>query len=360
MPAPPVGLDITATALHAIVLKKRGKRYSLLRHASMPLQPGLVVDGEVVDVAGLSAAIQQFWAQQRFKDKRVAVGIASQRCIVRTVSLSRIKNAKELRNTIGFEVLDHLPVASENIVFDFHTIDSFKDDVGVERQRHVVVMSYRDSMERFRDAVAGAGLKLHRIDLAGFALMRSAMRATSMSTASPESPRETIALVDVGSSMSNVVIASGGVCELNRQLAFGSRNFSHMLSDQFGWSTEDAARVCDEAGVLPPGGIESPGDPYTDSRHVLQYVADQMAAELRTSFDYYLHNGERQHPVSRIVLSGEGALMRGLNQRLAAELGIPVDMIDLSPYLDTKSVEAMGTSHATYGTAFGLALEDAA
>ena len=361
MPAPPVGLDITATALHAVMLKKRGKTYALVRHASMPLPRGLVVDGEVVDVDGLSGAIRRFWEQANIRDKHVAIGVANQRSIVRVVSLSRIKNQKELRNTIGFEVLDHLPVPIENIVYDFHTVGSFRDDIGVERQRHVVVMTYRESMERFRDAVIGAGLKLRRTDLSAFALMRSSLRSIQ-ALEGVEAPDHdgVVAICDIGELATNLVIARNSVCEMNRQLAFGTSNFTQLLSEHFGWSAEDAARVRDEAGVLPLGGIEAPGDPYTDSRQVMQYVADQFAADLRTSFDYYLHAQDGQERVSRVVLCGVGATLRGIDQRLAAELGIPVSMLDLSPYLDSGSLDTLGADQSLYGTAFGLALEEAA
>lgn len=361
MPAPPVGLDITSTALHAVMLKKRGKTYALVRHASMSLPRGLVFDGEVVDVAGLSDAIRRFWEQANIRDKHVAIGVANQRSIVRVISLSRIKNAKELRNTIGFEVLDHLPVPMENIVYDYHTVGSFRDDLGVERQRHVVVMTYRESMERFRDAVVGAGLKLRRTDLSAFALMRSSLRSVHGADGGDGAAQPgVVAICEIGELSTNLVIARDGICELNRQLAFGTTNFVQMLSEHFGWSADDAARVRDEAGVLPLGGIETPGDPYTDSRHVMQYVADQFAAELRTSFDYYLHAQDGQERVARLVICGPGAMLRGYDQRLATELGMPVSLLDLSPYLDSGSLDTFGAEQARYGTAFGLALEDAA
>lgn len=357
MPAQPVGLDITSSALVAVMLKKRGKTYTLVRHAVAPLDHGIVSDGEVVDVLGLSAALRTFWDREGIKDKNVALGVANQRCIVRTIDLPRIKGAKQLREAISFEVTDNLPIPLENAVFDYHTVDTYKDDqTGVERQRHVVVMTYRESMERFRDAVLGAGLKLRRIDLAGFALMRAGLR----SVADASDDEQIVALCDVGPTTTNLVVSRKGVCEFNRQVPFGTKMFSQTLSEQFGWGDDDAERVKLEAGILPLGGVESPGDPYTDSRSVMQFVADQFAAEIRTSFDYYLHATGGQHRVARVVIAGEGALMRGIEDRFAAELGVPVSILDASPLLDTASIEVLGANHAQYGTALGLAVEEAA
>lgn len=363
MPAPPVGLDITSNALIAIALKRRGKGYAVASHGVASLPHGLVDGGEVLDPEGLAAELRGFWERERIRDTHVALGVANQRCITRIVDLPRIRKRSELNKAIGFEVADNLPIPMEDSIWDYHTIENFKDpQTGIERQRHLVVMTYRESVERFRDAIVLAGLKLRRIDLAGFALMRAGLPAVQALHETEAAGRgdEVVALCDIGSTTTNLVVARNGVCELNRIVAFGTKHFSQTLSEQFGWSEDDAERVKLEAGVLPLGGIESPGDPYTETRRIMQYVADQFAAELRTSFDYYTHANEGTTRIGRLVLAGEGALLRGIEERFAAELGVPVAILDASPKLDESSIEQLGVNHAHYGTALGLAIEEAA
>jgi len=362
MAAPPVGLDISPTALVAVTLRKKGKAYSIAQRAETPLAAGIVVDGEVHDADALGAAIKAFWAQSDIKSKAVAVGVANQRCITRIIEMPRIKNKKQLREALSFEVADNLPIPVEEAVWDHHTVDRWKDEAsGNEMEKHVVVMVYRESVERYRDAIEAAGLKLVRIDLAAFALMRAGLAAVKLSLdPTDEKDEPVIALLDVGPSTTNVVISRNGVCELNRLVAFGRQHFSQTLVEQFGWPVADAERVTGDAGIAPLGGMESPGDQYADARRILQYVADQFAQEIRTSFDYYSHSSGGSNRVGRVVLAGEGALLRGLDQRVANELGVPVGVLDASPRLDPASVEELGANHARYGTALGLAMEEAA
>lgn len=367
MPAPPVGLDITSNALIAVSLKKRGKGYSLVRHAIAPLEHGIVGEGEVLDVERLSNAIREFWQREGIKDKNVAVGVANQRCVMRTIDLPFIKNKKQVRDTLSFQIEDNLPIPLDEAVFDFHTVETFKDETtGVQRQRHVVVMAYRESMQRFHDAITGAGLKPRHIDFAAFAIMRAGLRsvldnvATFANEDADPNHKPVIAFCDIGDSTTNLVVTRGDMCDMNRIVSFGTRMFSQTLCEQFGWTTVDADRVRTEAGIVPLGGVESPGDPYSDSRKVLQFVADQFAQELSTTFDYYHHQADGAHRIERIVLAGEGALLRGIEERFATELGIPVSILDASPHLDGASVDELGVNHAQYGTALGLAMEDAA
>lgn len=362
MAAPPVGLDITPTALIAVTLKKKGKAYGIAQRAETPLAPGIVADGEVHDTDALAAAIRSFWEQEGIKDKRVAIGVANQRCITRVVEMPRIKSRKQLREALSFEVADNLPIPLEEAVWDFHTVARWKDGA-TERERHVLVMVYRESVERYRDAIATAGLKLVRIDLAAFALMRAGLAGVRMALQNDDASidsAEATALLDIGPTSTNLVVSRGDVCELNRLVAFGSQHFTQTLVEQFGWGVPDAERVAEEAGIVPLGGIEQPGDQYADARRVMQFVADQFAQELRQSLDYYSHSNDGAVRVSRVVIAGEGAMLRGLDMRVSQEIGMPVSMLDVSPRLDPSSVEELGARHPRFATALGLAMEDAA
>ena len=363
MASPPVGLDITPTALVAVSLKRKGKAYGIAKRAESPLAPGIVVDGEVHDADALGAAIKAFWAEHGIKDKNVAVGVANQRCITRIVEKVRIKGGKkQLREALSFDVAEHLPIPLEEAVWDFHTIAKWKnEETGAEMERHVVVMVYREPVERYREAVVAAGLKLVRIDLAAFALMRAGLPAVKLALGSEDHDEEqVVALLDVGPTSTNVVITRGDMCELNRIIQFGRQHFTQTLVEQFGWELADATRVSGEAGITPLGGMEAPGDPYADARRIMQYVADQFAQEIRTSFDYYNHSSGGANRVSRVVVAGEGALLRGIEHRFANELGVPVSILDASPRLDPASVEELGVQHARFGTALGLGMEEAA
>lgn len=362
MATPPIGLDISPSSIATIALKKRGKAYSITSRAESPLESGIVADGEVHNIEALSSALSAYWREHGIKEKRVAIGIANQRCVTRVIDLPRIRSKKQLKEALSFEVADNLPIPIEETIWDYHTIARFKDESHTEKERHVVVMAYRESVERWRDAIEGAGLKLARVDLAGFALMRSGLAAAKFGIDSAEelAENEAVALIDIGPTSSNIVVSRNDTCELNRLIAFGRQHFTHTMVEQFGWSVEDAHRTADGAGVVPIGGVEQPDDPYNDARRVMEFVADRFAHEIKTSLDYYAHSTNGKHRVSRVVIAGEGALLRGLDQRVAREIGMPVSVLDASPRLDPDSVEKLGAEHARYGTALGLAMEDAA
>lgn len=364
MPAHTIGLDITPTALVAVSLRKKGKLRSVEHVALRSIEHGIVSDGEVHDVDRLAAAIADMWAVEQLKAKAVTLGIANQRTLTRIVELPKLKKG-QVRDAIGFEVDDILPIPLEESVWDYHTVGEFPHpDSGAAFQRHIVVMTYRESVERYREAIEKAGLKLANIDLAAFALMRAGLpgvkAALQVEPGADATQPLLVGMCHIGPTSTNVVISRDGICEMNRLVGFGVQTFSQGLVEQFGWGRQDADRVVYEAGILPLGGIESPGDPYTDSRMVMQHVADRFAQEIGASLDYYHHHSQHGERIGHVVLSGDGALLRGIEERFAATLELPVSIADTSTVVDAQSLQSIGANHAHLVVAIGLGLQEAA
>ena len=79
-----IGLDIEQT-LVAGVQVKGSKRSQVLTHAALQSLPeGLMSDGEVLDPAALAGEIKSFWKRAGFGSRRVSLGVANQKIVVRT------------------------------------------------------------------------------------------------------------------------------------------------------------------------------------------------------------------------------------------------------------------------------------
>jgi type IV pilus assembly protein PilM len=92
---PIVGLDIDPAGIAvARVAVSDGTR---LDHAfTAALEPGIVRDGEVIDVPALSEILRHAWSQHKGLDRRVRIGVANQKVVVRTIELPVGAEGKEL------------------------------------------------------------------------------------------------------------------------------------------------------------------------------------------------------------------------------------------------------------------------
>ena len=72
-----VGLDIEPGGITAVQIGVDGR--TVERAAFSPLEPGIVREGEIIDVEALAGALRALWKDNRGLRKRVRVGVASQK-----------------------------------------------------------------------------------------------------------------------------------------------------------------------------------------------------------------------------------------------------------------------------------------
>src|SRR3984893_16938348 len=195
-----VGLDIQPGLAVAVQARTNGALLAE-RVAAAPLPADTVREGDVVDQAVLSESLRELFDGTHLS-KRVRVGVANQRTVMRTLELPPLTDAKELAAAVRFSAQDQVPMPLANAVLDFHPLGVVDTPAG-PRQRVVLVAAPRDMIERLLPAVRDAGLTPVGGDLSAFALIRSLYRAEQ-----DDDGRVLYVNVD---GLTNVAIAEGNV-----------------------------------------------------------------------------------------------------------------------------------------------------
>jgi type IV pilus assembly protein PilM len=285
----------------------------LERFGQVALPPGAVRDGEVIDSEAVAAAIRELWARVKFSTKKVVVGVANQKVIVRQLDLPWMPIA-ELRKSLAFQVADVIPMPVEHAILDLHPLEEVEDENG-RRQRILLVAASRDMVSSLISAVESAGLTPTSVDLNSFAVLRVLADVDRLGLS-----RRAEALVDVGASVTNIVVSEGGVPRFVRILLMGGADITESIADRMGIGAEQAEAIKQHEFV--PASPDAPGiSPMT---RITESAADAWVEEVRGSLDYYFAQAGAAR-VSRIVLSGGGSQLGGLARRLAMTTGVPVE-----------------------------------
>ncbi len=91
------------------------------RAAVLPLPSDTVREGEVVDEGALSEVLRELFGDSGLS-KRVRVGVANQRTVMRTLELPPVTDRKELAAAVRFQAQDQVPMPLSNAVLDFHPL----------------------------------------------------------------------------------------------------------------------------------------------------------------------------------------------------------------------------------------------
>jgi type IV pilus assembly protein PilM len=236
-----VGLDIQPGLVAAVKVRVNGS-IRAERAAAQPLDADTVREGEVVDPEGLTEALRELFSAGTL-GKRVRVGIANQRTVMRTLELPPVTDRKELAAAVRFQAQDQVPMPLSNAALDFHPLGIFDSPSG-PRQRVVLVAAQRDMVERLLAAVRAAGLTPQGVDLSAFALIRSLY-----DRADGDDGRVLYVNVD---GLTNLAIAEGTTCRFTRVVGGGVEAMAAELAVRRGIALAEARALLATVDLSAP------------------------------------------------------------------------------------------------------------
>jgi type IV pilus assembly protein PilM len=308
-----VGLDIEPGYVTAVEAKAAGGSLVVERAASAPLEPGVVRDGEVADVEALAGALRGMFRAHKLP-KRVRVGVANQRIVVRPVDLPPLEDPKELAAAVRFQAQDHIPMPLDQAVLE-HVALGVADTAEGKRMRVVLVAARRDMIERLLAAVRAAGLRTEGVDLSAFAMLRALGGGAEGAPAT--------LYVAVGG-VTNLALAEGGRCLFNRVVPGGTELLAQELAERRALTLEHAHGWLTHVGLaLPVESLAGEPEIVAEARSVLSDGVRRIGDEIRTSLDFYRSQAGAV-AVERAVLTGPAVGLPGFREALAAEIGLEV------------------------------------
>lgn len=314
------------------------------------IDPGVVRDGEVAEPEALAQALRELWLEHKQLDKKLRIGVANSRIVVRTLLLPPIADAKQLAAAVNFQARDAIPMPIADAVLDYHVVGIVDTPEG-PRQRIILVAARRDMIDDVLTAVRAAGLKPAAIDLSAFGMIRALQRQRRESD-SPE------LFVAVGG-LTNLAIADDhGVCAFTRVAAGGLEGLAVELAARRELTSEQARTWIYRVGLgAELGDIEGDAATAADAREVLTSGVRRIATEIRASLDFEQGRVEDVSAVQHVVLTGPAVAVAGFAPALAAELGLPVEP-RVAAGTDDRSLGLLDAGCMT--VAAGLAVEDRA
>jgi type IV pilus assembly protein PilM len=304
-----IGLDIGTSVVRAVELSYGRSGITLERFGQVVLPDGAVRDGEVVEPEPVTSSLRQLWAATGFSHKRVVMGVANQRVIVRQLELPWMPR-EELRASLAFQVQDFLPMSVDQAVLDFFPVEETVDPVGGRVLRGLLVAAARETVLANVRCAERAGLTALSVDLTSFAVLRSMGKQTGTDV-------ETEALIDIGARVTNIVVHSSGMPRFVRILLMGGQDITDDVADRLGIGVAEAEALKQTAAQS--GGSED----LAAVTHALTQTAQDFVDEIRNSLDYYAASTPGV-PLQRILLSGGGSRLDGLAERLSAATRLPV------------------------------------
>lgn len=287
-----VGLDIGSYSIKAVELKskKKGNRdvYELAKIGYEVLPHDAIVEGTIIDSAAVVETIRLVFEENKISGKDVVISISGNSVIIKKISLPLMEK-QELAESIIWEAKHNIPYPYEETNVDYAVLTSRG---GEDRNLDILlVAAKKDKVANYSNVVNQARKNLQAIEVDVFALQNA------LEINYPESYAEkTVALINMGANISNVVIIEKGTPQLFRDLSLGGYFFTENMRKELSVSFEEAEKLLKGIAVK---SVSS--DAFTT---VLTMNIRDLLDEMEKTFSFYEAGEKRERKIEQIFLCG--------------------------------------------------------
>ena len=302
-----LGLDISCSSVKLLELSLSGGQYRVESYGVEPLPPNTVVEKSITDVDAVGQAIGSLVAREKASSKNAAVSVAGSSVIIKIIQMDADLSEEEVESQIRIEADQYIPFPLEEVAIDFEIQGLVEGDP--ERIDVLIVACRTENVDMREAALEAGGLIAKVVDVEAYAMERAfTLIADQLDNAEDH---QTIAIVDVGATMTTLSVLDNNQTIYTREQFFGGKQLTDEIQRRYGLSVEEAG-LAKKQGGLP--------DDY--ELEVLQPFKDAVAQQVIRSLQFFF-SSSHFNDVDYIVLAGGTASIAGLQEMVQEKVGTP-------------------------------------
>lgn len=304
--------------------------------------------------------IQDLFKEANITAKVGAIAIPLSHSLIVSAEIPEMPEAR-LPEVIPLEARKYVPVPISEVILDYwvvpHGQTDFAPAVDASTQSSEVLLAneestnsgrkmevliasiHKDSVRDYQNIASKLNLQVDAFEIETFSSIRSVMPNDLSATA----------ILDIGAGSSKIAIVDYGIVRLSHTIAKGSQDITMSISNSLNIPFAKAEEVKRRLGLV--GDIEK-----GDLVEMISPTVEYIFAEASKSMVKYQRDHKRS--ISKVVLIGGGALLKGIVEVGQGIMGVPVlpglpfDKVEAPAFLNNVLKEA----GPEFAVAIGLAL----
>lgn len=258
------------------------------------------------------AALQQLDARDALAGALQATFVPDGKAMTIDLEVPFEEKAK-VANILPHLLMDRLPFAPQDIVWDFQTYPSH--DPAAEGGRAMVGLARNEDLEEALRFLGEGGVDPAMLGIPEMQLAAIGVRLLGGPQAEP------VAFVDLGHETTRVVVVDGWNPLLGRTIRTGGRQLTESIAEQFGSTIAEAAKVKHQYAAI----VDEASGPSEEMKRLSGAIEDGLrpvVRDLRRTLQGLYAKSRVE--VARVFICGGTSQVRNLERFLSAELGITV------------------------------------
>jgi type IV pilus assembly protein PilM len=335
---PTAGIDVSASSVKLAMIAERSHGFELTACGEERLPAGAFTSADINDISSVAKGLAALSGKHHASIANIALPES------RTY-LFEADVEGDTPEAWALNLEQHLdefvPLPPAEVAYDFIPAGKQGDKtrlVAVGYARRVIVEPLR--------AFDEAGISIRSIESELFSIPRALLTPGD---------RSTVLIIDIGKTTTKLIVVANRLPRYATTLDIGGHALTTAVQKHFGVTEEEAKRVKAERGLVAAAGNEE----YVSA---MLSTVSAIREEIARRLDYWQTRAVAagtHEPVSRALIVGGNATVKGLPEYLSSGLKIPVELGDVFTNFASRDVWLPPidyTESLAYATAIGLAL----
>ncbi len=371
------GLDISDLSLKIIKLKprsrglpslrgkKKGGDFQLASFGEEKIKPGIIKEGEIKDEKSLVKIIQDSVVKsvkgKKLNTNYVSVSLPEEKAFLQVIQMPRMSE-EDLRSAVIYEAENYIPLPIEQVYLDFQIIPSLFNHL--DHLDILIAALPKKIVDSYLFCLKTAGLQPTALEIESLAISRALIKN--------EISNCPILLIDLGQTRTSFIIFSGYSLKFTSSIPVSSQSFTEIIAKNLGVDLAEAERLKIKYGLaekIHPKMKKDSSEGKTEKGKIFEALIPALVdliQQIKRCLDYYHSHAFHEHlppgsrGISKILLCGGGANLKGFCELLSVELNLPVELgnpwINILPEGKKETPQLPFEESLRYTTALGLAL----
>jgi type IV pilus assembly protein PilM len=331
---PAAGVDISESGVKCVFLRHHAGGSRLLVHAEIPLPRGTIHAGDIEAPDKLVEVLRTL--RLRYGIRYANTALSERKAYLYQAIVPFGTN--DIHSAIEAELETHVPLPPREVVFDYEPIKA------VEGGLVIAVTAYaKRIVQEYEEVFTAAGVTLRGLEIESHAIARAVA----------SSKDDTAMIIDFGRRSTRATIVERGIVAFTSTFDVGGETFTAAIMRLLNADEAEAEKIKNERGFLM-------NDANADVVEALLSAVSVLKEEIGQQLNFWNSSGEEipRDPVSKIIICGGSAKLKGFPEYLERALGLPVLYANVwkGAFSLDDYVPVMPFSQSLgYATAIGLA-----
>jgi len=353
-----VGINLSSSKISVIELAGSRKDIIIKNMVKAELPSESIIKGEVQNPIILANGLKEIWKKYKISDRKVFIGIANQKVIVKEVKIPVVDDI-EIANSVKYQISDFIPIPKNNIIYDYFIIEKEESF-----SRLMLVGALKSMIDNVVESFKKAGLLAQAIDLNCFALYRTIDYIYGLEKNVKKNESNVFCIAYLGREISIMGIIQNNYLKYPRFTSTSINSFIEKIYKEIKKDTKYCEEIIDKfnfrslleeretrgktikekSNDSSSAKSQKKEDKKSDKDNIeniddkniteiMKDTADHIIYEISLSLEHFLQENPK-NKIDKIILTGE--YIKNIDKYIKQKLNYKVEVLNISDYFSLK------------------------